>query len=187
MTKNYEPRHIALAISIVIAILSLFLIIFIPQTVADIVHYSSGVWHVFVPKENLIVYGIGFFLLFLASLILFIFNMKKRGIYLSIACVLLSLIPFYMGSQSYLIFSNDSISLSPILSSKVTDYTWNDVKSVTFYEGEEGERSEYVFIFHDGHSITLEDNAYFQKIVTNLEIKLAEVNLRVDRVMLDSH
>ncbi|MBP2239589.1 hypothetical protein J2Z40_000142 [Cytobacillus eiseniae] len=187
MTKNYEPKHIALAVAIVIAIFSLILIVFIPQTVADIVHYSTGVWQVFVPKENLIVYGIGFFLLFLAPLFLFFMNMNKRGIYICIASILLSFIPFYMASQSYLIFSNDSITQSPILSTKVSNYSWNEVQSVTFYEAEEGERSKYEFIFQDGHLIALEDNAYFQSILSKLENKLTEVKLSIERVMLDHH
>lgn len=184
MSKNYEPRHIALAIAVAIALLSLILIVFIPQIVADLVHHSSGVWQVFVPKENMIVYGIGLFLLFLAAFILFLMNFKKRGILISIVCILLSAIPFYIGSQSYIIFSNDSIVHSPILSTSVKEYAWNDLESVIYYEAEKREQSEYVFTFLDGHSLTFEDKPYFLAIMHNLKLKLAEIHLHIERVTL---
>jgi len=182
MDRSYEPRHICLAIGIVIAIFSLILLIFIPQTIADIVHYSSGVWQVFVPKENFLVYAIGFFLLFLAPMILFIMDIKKISILLSISFLLLSFIPFYISSQSYIIFADDSITISPILSSKVNRYSWNEVSGITYNKAKKGEMSDYEFLFQDGSTLTLEDNLYFGTVRNALDLKLKEINLIIKRV-----
>ncbi len=182
MDRRYEPRHICLAIGIIIAISSFILLIFIPQTVANSVHFSSGVWHIFVPKENFLGYGIGFFLLFLVPMILFIMDIKKISILVSIFILLLSFIPFYISSQSYIIFADDSITFSPILSSKVNHYSWTDVSEITYYKAKMGERSEYEFVFQDGNNLTLEENPYFSSIRNALNIKLKEIGLIIQRV-----
>lgn len=185
MVKNYETRHVFLGLAMSIAILSLLLLIFIPQTIADIAHYSPDMWHVFVPKENRIMYAIGFLFLFLAAMIPFFMNVKKISILISVACILLSFIPFFIGSQSYIIFADDGISYSPLLSTKVTQYSWNEVSVITYFEAEEGERSEYEFLFHDNHTISLEENLYFISINTRLLNKLEEISLNIVKVKMN--
>ncbi|WP_433958341.1 hypothetical protein [Cytobacillus horneckiae] len=177
MTKNYEPRQVFLVLCIATAIFSLILLLFIPQIIADIVHHTSGVWQVFVPKGNFVVYAVGFFLIFLSLFILFILDIKKKSILLSILCILLSIIPFYIGSQSYIIFANDSISYSPIFSAEKKKYTWDELSAVTYFKAKEGEKSEYVFTFKDDNTITLEDNSYFGNIINPLQIKLKEIGI----------
>ncbi|MGI8386805.1 hypothetical protein [Robertmurraya sp. P23] len=74
--KNYETRHLFLAIAIFIPIFGPIFLLFLPQTVANIFHYRTGDWYVFSPGENTVIYGIAFLLLFISALILFFFDMR---------------------------------------------------------------------------------------------------------------
>ncbi|MBP3041500.1 hypothetical protein J9303_18825 [Bacillaceae bacterium Marseille-Q3522] len=182
MNNNYQTRHIFLAFSICVAILSPICLLFVPQLVAEIVHYSSDMWHVFVPSENFIVYGAGFLLIFLAVLLPFLFNIKKISFILSIVCLLLSVIPFYVASQSYKSISEDSISFSSLFSNKAYSYDWNQIKAIIYYESDDSDYSEYEFLFHDGNSMTIQENQYFNDIRLRFDHKLNEQEIKLEKV-----
>ncbi|MFI8494032.1 hypothetical protein ACIGC1_14090 [Peribacillus butanolivorans] len=72
----------------------------------------------------------------------------------------MSITSFYVASQSYKLLSEDSLSYSTLLSLKEYTYSWEDVEKINYYEGDDDEFSEYVFVFSDGNSLSLSENGY---------------------------
>ncbi|MFB7641876.1 hypothetical protein, partial [Peribacillus butanolivorans] len=82
MKKYYEPRYFSLVIGILIAVVSPIFLLITPQAIADAFHYKTGIWQVYVPGVNFVVYGIGFSFLVFAALVLFFLDIKKVSIIL---------------------------------------------------------------------------------------------------------
>ncbi|MBS4178502.1 hypothetical protein [Lederbergia citrea] len=179
MERNYETRHIFMAIGICIALASPFLLIFLPNTIANIAHHTPGVWDVFVPRENYIVYGIGFLLLFIAAMLLFILDIRKVPIIISTVFVLLSVITFFIASQSYKSLSDDAISYSPLFSISDHIYSWEELDRVIYHQNKGF--PEYEFLFNDGNHMRLYRNAYFNEIQSLFYFKLKEINVNIER------
>ncbi|QED46128.1 hypothetical protein [Cytobacillus dafuensis] len=181
MEKYYRTKHIFLAIGICIAISSPFLLVFVPQTIADIIYYTEGIGQIFVPKENYVVYGVGFLFLFLAAMLLSLLDIKKVSIILSIACVCLSAIPFFIASQSYKSISEESLSYRALFSKREYSYSWDEIERVIHYKAEDGDFPEYEFLFKDGNHVMFKANRYFQEVIPLLYYKLEEINVRIER------
>ncbi|WP_066300126.1 hypothetical protein [Bacillus sp. FJAT-29937] len=182
MEKNYQPKHVFLAIGICIAVSSPFLLIFAPQTIADSVYYTKGIYQVvFVPGENYIVYGIGLFLLIIAAMIISIFDIRKFSIILSFVFVCLSIIPFWMASQSFKLISEDGLSYRTLFSKQDLSYSWSEVEKVIYYKGEKGDFPEYEFLFIDGNQLKFKANAYFQMVVPLVTDRLKKVNVSIEK------
>ncbi|MBA4536815.1 hypothetical protein H1Z61_06555 [Bacillus aquiflavi] len=180
--KYYETRHIFLAIAVMIAIASPLLLGFVPQTIVDLIHYKKGIWHVYVPTEAYPVYAVGLLLLFLSPLLLFLMRNSKVAILLSICCILFSGITFFTASQAYTLLSEDSLSYAPLFSMKDHIYTWDEVEKIIYYEADEGEMSDYEFLFHDGNSIKIKDDLYLSGYGFKLRDQLEKMNLNVEKV-----
>lgn len=181
MEKNYETRHIYMALGICIVLASPILLIFVPRTIGNIAHQTIEVWHVIVPTENYIVYGVGLLFLFLAAMVLWILEIKKFPIILSMVFVFLSVIAFYIGSQSYQALSDDAISYSTIFSRKDYTYSWDEIEKVIYYKNLDGGFSEYEFIFSDGNNMKISENGYIVEIRHLIYYKLREVNVVIER------
>ncbi|MGE7603518.1 hypothetical protein ACQKL5_13680 [Peribacillus sp. NPDC097675] len=180
MKKKYEPRYFFLVIGLLIAVISpIFLLIF-PQAIADAFHYKTDIWQVYVPGVSFVGYGIGLTFLVFAALLLFFLDIKKVSIILSIFFVGLSLTFFYLGSQSYKSLSEDSISYSTLLSLKEYSYSWDDVKKINYYKGNDDEFSKYVFFFSDGNSLSLSENGYIKKLKFMIIIKTEDLNIKME-------
>lgn len=177
MDRNYQTRHIYLAISIIIAIFAPIFYFFLPQTVGDIVHHKDDVFFVSVPKENFYAFGVGFILLFISSMILFLFDIKKISIVFSILFLSFSLGTFYFSAQSFSALGQEKISYSPLFSLKKESHAWDEVTKVIHHRNDVGDVSFYEFVFEDGNHIILEDNDYFRHASYKFEMKLAEHNL----------
>ncbi|MGG0288978.1 hypothetical protein ABEY41_28730 [Peribacillus butanolivorans] len=185
MKKHFEPRYFFLAIGILIAVVSPIFLLITPQAIADAVHYKTGIWQVFVPGVNFVVYGIGCSFLVLAALVLFFLDIKKVSIILCSFLMLLSISSFYVASQSYKSLSEDSISYSTLFSLKEYTYSWEDVENINYYEGNDDEFSEYVFFFNDGNSLSLSENGYIKKLKFMIIIKAEDLNLKMENIDKD--
>ncbi|MFD4930252.1 hypothetical protein ACFWMS_15200 [Peribacillus butanolivorans] len=185
MKKHYEPRYFSLVIGILIAVVSPIFLLIPPQAIADAVHYKTGIWQVYVPGVNFVVYGIGFSFLVFAALVLFFLDIKKVSIILCSFFVLLSITSFYVASQSYKSLSEDSISYSTLLSLKEYTYLWEDVEKINYYEGNDDEFSEYVFFFSDGNNLNLSENGYIKKIKFMIIIKAEDLNIKMENIEKD--
>ncbi|WP_106494731.1 hypothetical protein [Lentibacillus sp. Marseille-P4043] len=179
MQKNYESRHIFIAISIVIAVASPIFLLFVPITIANNIHYTTETWFVFLSPAVYLVYGTGFFLLFVAGLLLAIFNIKKLPILLSTICVVLSIFVFYTASQHYEAISEKGIYYRPLFSENKYAYSWDDLTKVIHRMKPDRSASKYEFIFQDGNSITIGENGYFQDIKQQIFHELEERNIKI--------
>lgn len=177
--KYYETRHIFMAIGICILIFSPILLVFVPQDVSNSVHFTENLWYVFTPGVNYVGYAIGCFLLFISSMLLFILDIKKISIILSLISASLAIVCFFVVSQSYESLSDDSLSYSPLFSQKDYTYYWNQVKSVMLIEYDREGYSEYKFVFTDGNSMQLRNDNYFKVIQPELNYKLKQMNLGI--------
>lgn len=179
MERNYETRHIFLAIGVCILISAPFIIYIAPKTVANIMYHTADTWHVFAPRENVTAYGIGVLFLFLACMSLFLFNVRKRSIVLSIVLVLASVVPFSLGAQSYKAFTPEAVSFKPLLSRTAYTYTWEEIESMTYLKDETGYTFALEFLFVDGNKMNLERDAYYHGIQVQLLHKLRQMKIPV--------
>lgn len=159
---------------------------FLPQTIADIVHNKDDIFFVAVPDENFTVFAIGYGFICLASLILFLFNIRKLSIAISILCLILAFCIFYIGSQYYQTLAASTISYSPLFTLKKETYSWDEVTQIIHYRSENGEISEYKFVFADGNQMKINDNPYFQHVSYKFSKKLHEEGLTVELILIES-
>lgn len=161
MGRNYETRHIFMAIAIVILLISPILLLIAPSLVANTLYHSADNWHVFVPGMGYVLYGVGFFLLVLSPAIIFLLDIRKKSIVYSFIIVLLSGLSFYFASSLYISFSNDSISYGTLFPNEQNTYLWDEVERAVYYgiPPEEG-FSKYEFFFNDGKDMKLTENGY---------------------------
>ncbi len=182
--KYYETRHIFMALAICFLIASPAILIILPQLIASTVHHTYGLWHVFVPLENYYVYGFSLFFIFIGLIVLYILDVRRLPIILSLICFVIAMFSMYMGSQSYKSFSINGIAYGELLSKEENKYSWEELDQVIFYEDIDGGLSEYEFIFTDGNQIRVPDNQYFGDIKRWLYHKLAEIDITIEKVSL---
>lgn len=182
--QYYEKRHIFMALAICLLIASPALLIILPQLIASTVHHTYGLWHVFVPLENYYVYAVSLLFLFSGLVILFIFDIRKWPIILSITCVLISIFAMYIGSQSYKSFSIEGIAYGELFSKTDKKYSWEELDQVIYYENTNERLSEYEFIFTDGNQFKVPDNEYFGDIKKWLYYKLEEIDITIERIKI---
>lgn len=177
MDKNYETRHIFMALGICIFIYAPIFLSFMPQTVANILHHHDGTWYVFAPRENFIAFGVGFILLFVSSMILFLMDIKKVSVALSFIILFGCFGCFVTAAMSHKTLADDAISFSPILAFREYSYSWNDVDKVIFLFDEEKGFNEFEFLFTDGNKMTLFNDTYFRSIRYKFDQKITEMNI----------
>lgn len=185
MNKSYQNKHVYLAIAVVIAVFSPILYFFLPQTLADIFHNREGVWFVSVPEVNFKIFAVGFGLLFISSFILFLLDVRKLSVSISIVFLLLAAGTFYIASQSYILLSDENITYNPFLKFERETYSWDEVERVIHHRTEMGDISNYEFVFEDGKSVIIEDSSYFRNRSFKFNKRLAESNLSVDFQLIE--
>lgn len=180
-TSNHETRHIFLAIAIILLIGGPFSLAFIPHTILNIRHYEKGDWIVFTPKESMITFGITLLLIFIVCILLFLLDIHKRSIIISMIIVLLSIATLYISSSTYKKLSNEGITFSPIFTFEEKEYKWNEVEKLL--QVRKGNViHEYQMVFKDGVIITLPNDAYFQDIRKPFFYQIRENNISIETV-----
>ncbi|MGW6231052.1 hypothetical protein, partial [Peribacillus butanolivorans] len=61
-------------------------------------------------------------------------------------------------------------------------YSWEDVEKINYYEGDDDEFSEYVFVFSDGNSLSLSENGYIKKLKFMIIIKAEDLNIKMENI-----
>ncbi|MFS0784663.1 hypothetical protein [Bacillus sp. 1P06AnD] len=182
MYRNYETKHIFMTIGFCIALLCPFIIMLAPHIVAETLHSNQNLWIVQAPSVNYYLYAIGFLLLIASCLLLYFMDARKNAILPSVICTLLSVIPFYIAAQSYKSLSEESISFRNAYSLSDRNYTWDQVKSITHYVGNEGDSSEFTFLFQDGQSMELSENGYTDQILGQFYSLCRTYNLKIKQI-----
>ncbi|MBK3494202.1 hypothetical protein JFL43_04890 [Viridibacillus sp. YIM B01967] len=160
--KRYETRHIFMVLAICTFLISPLFVLLVPLAVVHTIHYQYGVFLVYAPSVNYWVIGVGWFFVFLAFLLLFLLDVKKLSIVLSIICIIASGIVSFGGSTSYIKMTSDDISFRGIFAKENNIYGWDEVKKLIYYEmePEDKEASYYEFYFKDGQMLTIKENGH---------------------------
>ena len=165
MGKVYETRHVFMAIAIVILLISPILLLIIPANVADTLYFSPDNWGVIVPGNGYVLYIVAFLFLLLASAILFLLDIKKISIIISILFLLASGVSFYFASATYIALSDDLISYRTLFSQKKHTYHWDEIEKAVYYDRLPGDGfPTYEFFFIDGNSMTLSENGHVKEL-----------------------
>jgi ABC-type transport system involved in multi-copper enzyme maturation permease subunit len=160
MIKDYETRHIFMAIAICIAVISPVLILVLPTFIANTLYHTPDNWYIFVAGKTYGVYSIGFLFLTLSPFALFLLAGRKFSVLISIAFLLLSGLTFYVASLNYTSLATNSISYREMFTTENHTYSWSEIDRVIFNRmHEEDGFSEYEFHFNDGNEMTLVENS----------------------------
>jgi len=165
LEKVHETRHVFLAIAIVILLISPILLLIIPENAADTLYYSPENWGVIVPGKGYVLYIVAFLFLLLASAILFVLDIKKLSIVMSIVFLLASGASFYFASATYTVFTDDSISYRTLFSNEKHTYSWDEIEKAYYYDRLPGDGfPEFDFLFIDGNRMTLTETGHVKEL-----------------------
>ena len=165
MLKNYEARHIFMAIAIVILVISPVFMLLFPAFMANTLYHTAEDWHIFVPGVGYLFYGIGFLFLVLSPAIIFILNIGRKSLIFGLVFLILSSLSFYIASGPYTSLTSESISYRVLFSTEKHAYSWDEVEKAIYYEipSDEG-FSKYEFFFSDGTSMELSENGHIAEL-----------------------
>ncbi|QUW20549.1 hypothetical protein JSQ81_11835 [Sporosarcina sp. Marseille-Q4063] len=159
MIKDYEPRHIFMAIAICIAVVSPVFILVLPTFIANTLYRTPDNWYIFVAGKTYGVYSIGFLFLTLSPFVLFLLAGRKFSVLISLVCLVLSGLTFYVASLNYTSLSTNSISYREMLTTENHTYSWSEIDRAVFHQAKEDEEfSQYEIHFNDGNQLTLVEN-----------------------------
>ncbi|MFC5603697.1 hypothetical protein [Sporosarcina koreensis] len=177
--KNYEVRHIFMAIGLGILVISPFLLLPLPTFVATNIHDPQG-WVVILPGKAYLLYAFGFLFLSASALILFVLNLSKAAKIGSIASLLFSAFFFVSAIQIYTSLSGESISFRESLWSDRHSYAWEEVEKVHFNLAADG-FPKYEFYFKDGNELTFSENGHIRMWRTAIEGELKKHEIEFEK------
>ncbi|MFF2755570.1 hypothetical protein ACFVR1_17775 [Psychrobacillus sp. NPDC058041] len=172
--RNYDRRHIFMAIGACIALFSPIFLIIIPLAVVNTLYYKREIWITYVPGENYVAFGVGVFFLVLACGLLWLYDVRKWTVSVGILCFILCGLTFYIASLSYVTLSDDEIAYRTLFSNENQVYDWKELDKLLYYEKlpEDKETSYYEFLFKDGEMLTMKQNSYVKDIQGSLSYKV---------------
>lgn len=179
MVKNYEARHIFLAIGLGILVISPFLLLPLPTFVATNLHDPKG-WVIILPGKAYLLYAVGFLFLSASALILFIMNLSKAAKINCIVGLLLSALFFASATQKYTSLADESISFKQSIWSERHSYAWEEVANVKYNQATDG-FPIYEFNFKDGNKITFSENGHIRMWRTAIEGKLKKHEIEFEK------
>lgn len=160
MIKDYETRHIFMAIAIGVLFLSPIFLLLFPSLISNSIHFTPGTLFVFVPGVGYLYYFFALLFLFCAFFTLFLFDIQKKSILFCLLFLLLSSFTFVTASQSYIAFADHSVSFRKNLWNDNHIYAWEEVDQVLFAQ----ESYEYEFSFADGNTWRISETSKFREI-----------------------
>jgi hypothetical protein len=180
MVRNYERRHYFMAIGIAILFISPLLLIIMPSFVVNSLYHEPGTWVVVVPSNSYILYGAGFFLLVVAALTVYFFNVRKIAVLISIGFVMISSLLFYYGTKPFRAISDQGISYREEMTGEINTYTWEDINYIYYYDVDWSEGfDQYEFFFEDGKHIQVTQNGSVMPYSIAISNKLKEAKIDI--------
>lgn len=154
--KDYEMKHIFMAIAICIAVVSPIFILLFPNFIANTLYHTPESWYMIVAGKTYGVYAVGFLFLILSPSALFLLEGRKLSVLIVVACLLLSALTFYIASLNYTSLETNSISYREMFKTEKHTYAWSDIDQVFYHPVNENEGySKFEFHFIDGNELTL--------------------------------
>lgn len=159
MLNENEPRHIFMASSFGILVISPLLLLLLPSFIANALYQVSNTWVVVVPATVYVLYGLGMLFLFIATFLLWILSVNKKSKWLAAICVLISFLLMADGSGRYVGVSTDGISFKRGVAEAGQHYAWSKIQQVVYRENPQGGGfPKFDFYFNDGDMVTLPEN-----------------------------
>ena len=181
MIKDYEMKHIFMAIAICIAVVSPVFILLLPTFVANTLYHTPDSWYIFVSGKSYGVYSLGFLFLALSPLVLFLLAGRKFSIIISLVCLLVSGLSFYTASQNYTSLAANSISYRELFKTEQHSYAWSEIDRVIYHQVKDSEGfSEYEFHFKDGNELTLVENGVVSGMRTSIRNRLKTEDITIE-------
>jgi uncharacterized protein YacL len=180
--KDYEARHIFMAIAIGILALSPFLLVMLPLPLANMKYKTSMTWVVTVPQITYLFYGIGLFLLFLSFFTLFLLSLSKISKLISCASLIVSILFIAHGSQQFTALSGEAILFKETVWEGTQSYTWDEIEKVNYFENRmSGDFPIFEFYFTDGNMLRLQENRFVQPWYRPITEKLESHEVEFNR------
>ncbi|MCG7344881.1 hypothetical protein MHZ92_12105 [Sporosarcina sp. ACRSL] len=159
MLDKNEPRHIFMAFSFGIIVISPVFLVLLPSFIANNLYQVTNTWVVVVPAKVYVLYGLGMLFLFMATFFLWIMSVNKTSKWLAAICVLLSISLMADGSARYIGVSTDGISFKRGVAETGQHYAWSNIQHVVYRENPQGGGfPKFDFYFKDGDMVTLPEN-----------------------------
>lgn len=130
-----EPRYIWIAIALLLAVSSFFVILIVPQTVHNVLFHTPNTAIIQTPRLVLYMYGISIAVLALACFLMYLNQKKLWKAALPIA--VLGLIGLGLGTDHYKVVTYDEIIYSDAWTFAETSYKWSDVKEIITEDSED--------------------------------------------------
>lgn len=171
--KNYEARHIILAISIAIIVILPIVLLVLPTAMIHTLYARPSQFVLYATGASYLVYGASLLFLFFSVFVIFLLWGKKLLIVgISLTSLLLGGIAFYFATEHYVSIGTDHIAYQLLFSPDEYVYGWDEVeKAVYFTDDYDKIAATYEFTFTDGNTVKLPENAYlsdYQFMIHNL-------------------
>lgn len=182
--KNYGAKHIFMTIGICALFFSPIIVLIVPLALVEILYYQKGIWLTYTPKESFVAVGVAMFFIVLACALLWLSNVKKVAIGMSVVCLLFSTVLFYMASFPHVTLSDEKISYRTLFSKQEQTYSWNEIERFLYYvvDKEDDGLSYYEFYFKDGEMLTISQNYYVSDIQMRLNQKVRSAGVNIDYI-----
>ncbi|MBB4826635.1 small-conductance mechanosensitive channel [Sporosarcina luteola] len=182
MLNQNEPRHVMMAISIGVLLLTPVFLLAVPMFIAKSLHELPTSWVVLAPAKGFLFYGIGLLFLFIAFFILFLLRLNKTAKWISAFSFLLCTLFIAEGTQRYIGVASDYLSFKRGLFASEQRYPWSEVELVTYREfPEEGGFSKFDFHFTDGEIMILPENGQVRYLHNSIRKKLTKEDIDFQR------
>lgn len=150
--SHSEPRYVWIAVSLLLAVSSFFVILIVPYTIHNILFHTMNTATIQTPKLVLYMYGISIGILALASFLMYLNQNKLWKAALPLAII--GFIGIGLGTDHYKVVTYDEIKFSKPWSFAETSYKWKDVKEIITEDSEDAAVNWQVkFLFKDGEEL----------------------------------
>ncbi|MDW0117709.1 hypothetical protein QTL97_12235 [Sporosarcina thermotolerans] len=181
MNQN-ETRHIFMAISLGILVISPVFLLLVPSFIANSLYQEPNTWVVVVPAKVYLLYGLGVLFLFMATLLLWVLSVSKKSKWLAAICILISILFMADGAGRYVGVATDGISFKRGMAEANQHYTWSEIEWVGYRQvPHDGGFPKFDFYFKDEEMITLPENRHMRIFHNTLFKKLQQEEIEFVR------
>lgn len=171
-----------MAVTILVLFLSPILLLVLPTFVTNSVHMLEDTWFSNVFGISYLYYLLGFILLGMSSLIVFLLDISKLSLIFGTVLLIVSGVVFYLTAQIHYTIGGNSITYRENLLTESKNYSWDELDTVTYTQIPASEGfSQYHFNFKDGNTLTFSDSGLIQDYRGLIDQKLRIESIPVER------
>lgn len=177
--RNYSSRHIFMAIGICLLLFSPILWIIAPVVVTETIYYERDSWLTYVYPQSFQLYAVAIGLLVIAPILLWLIDVKRWTIVLSIGLIILSGVSFYGASLGYFQLRDETVAYRLPFENEVKTYEWMEIAEVTYHvrPPESNEPSWYTFTFIDGNQTEINETRFVSHVQGKLNSRVRTLGI----------